>query len=172
MVMALSGTFYDFGRVAERHVARGRPRVAFVRTVLGHLMDGFSAYWLNKLNRSLERDVVRMRGLRASVLAIDSLEDELDPSQQCIGWLQMLENKVLALQGDALKAKTEHHPRMKKSYVAVCRTAELAGELHESLVELRIAIAEHDAEVQTAVGKVSGPYDAQDLERMLADLKK
>jgi hypothetical protein len=128
--------------------------------MLGYLLEGVAAHLIGHLNVRLERDVVRMRGLRVSLETMDYSE-VLDPGEQCIGWLKSLERKVLKLRAEALKSRNDRV--LRKIDASIARTAELCLQLHEAVVELRLAIIEHDARAAGAlVGSGALVYELTD----------
>jgi hypothetical protein len=170
--MALSLT--DDVRYADSrvrtHLFYGYPTLNVATWVSGFL-DRCGERLMNRFTVRLHADANMFRGLLVGLQDVDAaviLDAELEAARA----LSMLEEKMEQCVKSIRAASPKNGNDMPKTQQALSRAEAAAVELCSMINEVKWAISEHDADAQTAAGQVSAVYQADDMERILADLKK
>jgi len=136
-------TIFNATKPAERDVRRGRTAIGFAHTLFGTFLDSFGSRVVGVLNASFERDVLMLRGLCSAVNDADELV--LDPKHDASRLLIGLERSVRILRTLAIQAETKRS--LRKTQNAMSKLVQVLGALERVVIELKLAITDHDAKV-------------------------
>jgi hypothetical protein len=160
MALTLSQTtILEVKQTAKQHVAGGNRRVNFALSVLGQCVDFMGGRIVEKLNIRFERDLVRIRGVISVLPDLDPAR-VIDPQNELARDFAELQRQIHEFHGKALKARDDIKLRRTRAAFRVC--VELSAALHETVGELKKAIAEHDSKASMS----------DHVRRLMADLKR
>jgi len=158
-------------RRVVRHLSYGDTVIGIACSLFGRLLDSVTARLVATSNTKLERDIVMIKGVRAVLVEMDN--GRVLDSETIIGReLTKLEEKITRLHGAVLDGERSCRNVLPKTKAVFSRAAALAASLYEAVNEVKWALAEHDADVQMAAGQVGPIYPVEEIEKLLADLKK
>jgi hypothetical protein len=136
-------TIFNAAAPAQWDVRRGRTAISFAHTLFGRFLDSFGSAVVMLLNARLERDVLILKGACSVVNDADGLI--VDPKHEASRLLIGLERNVRTLRASAIKVQTNRS--LRKMQVAMTKLVELLGALERVVIQLKLAITDHDAKI-------------------------
>jgi hypothetical protein len=136
-------TIFAAAKPAQADVRRGKRAINFSQTILGSLLDFFGSAVVGAISAKLELDSLTLRGLCSVVNDADGVI--VDPKHEASRLLIGLERNVRKLRTLAAQAQTKRS--LRKTQNAMAKLVQVSDALERVVIELKLAITEHDAKV-------------------------
>jgi hypothetical protein len=136
-------TIFAAAKPAQADVRRGKRAISFSQTILGSLLDFCGSKVVGAISAKLELDTLTLRGLCSVVN--DAAGVIVDPKHEATRLLIGLERNVRKLRTLAAEAQTNRS--LRKTQNAMAKLVQVSDALARVVVELKLAITEHDAKV-------------------------